>query len=153
MKKYLRYLFSIVLIALVGVGIWAFMVYCEGEKPVIVLNQDINMIGQKTTFIITCIDRKSGLRNVSVDMSQDGKKYTLSSLTLPQRGANRETLIIDVFPEKLKLHDGAATVGISVTDYSLRKNTTVTSMDWRKTEALQPCMSPEFHLRRLTRLT
>ena len=74
MKKYLRYLFSIVLIALVGVGIWSFMVYCEGEEPVIILNQDINVIGQKTTFVITCIDRTSGLRNVSVDISQGGKK-------------------------------------------------------------------------------
>jgi len=73
MKKFLRYLFSIVLIALVGVGIWAFMVYCEGEEPEIILSRDIKMIGQETTFDVTCIDRKSGLRNVSVDILQDGK--------------------------------------------------------------------------------
>lgn len=125
MKKYLRYLFSIVLIALVGVGIWAFMVYCEGEEPEIILNRDIKMIGQETTFDVICIDRKSGLRNVSVDISQDGKEYTLGSLNLPQRGVNKETLTIDVFPEDLKLHDGTATIDITVTDHSLRKNTTV----------------------------
>ncbi|MBW2599775.1 MAG: M23 family metallopeptidase [Deltaproteobacteria bacterium] len=125
MKKYLRYLFSIVLIALVGVGIWAFMVYCEGEEPEIILNRDIKMIGQETTFDVICVDRKSGLRNVSVDISQDGKKYTLSSLNLPQRGVNKETLTVDVFPEDLKLHDGTATIDIIVTDHSLRKNTTV----------------------------
>ncbi|MBW2650891.1 MAG: hypothetical protein JRC66_07810, partial [Deltaproteobacteria bacterium] len=78
MNKYLRYLFFIVLIALVGVGIWAFMVYYEGEDPEIILSRDIKMIGQQTTFDVICIDRKSGLRNVSVDISQDGKKYTLS---------------------------------------------------------------------------
>ncbi|MEA1971246.1 MAG: M23 family metallopeptidase, partial [Thermodesulfobacteriota bacterium] len=89
------------------------------------LNRDIKMIGQETAFDITCIDRKSGLRNVSVDISQDGKKYTLSSLNLSQKGANKETLTVNVFPEELKLHDGTATVGISATDYSLRKNTTV----------------------------
>ena len=123
MKKFLRYLFSIVLIALVGVGIWAFMVYCEGEEPEIILSRDIKMIGQETTFDVTCIDRKSGLRNVSVDILQDGKKHTLGSLNLPQRKTNKETLTIDVFPEDLKLHDGTATIEIIVTDHSLRKNT------------------------------
>ena len=123
MKKFLRYLFSIVLITLVGAGIWAFMTYCEGEEPEIILNRDIKMIGQKTTLVITCIDRKSGLRNVSVDISQDGKKYTLGSLSLSEREVNKKTLTIDVFPEDLKLHDGAATIDIVVTDHSLRKNT------------------------------
>jgi len=123
MKKYLRYLFSIVLIALVSVGIWAFMVYWEGENPEIILSRDIKMIGQETTFDVTCIDRKSGLRNVSVDILQDGKKYTLGSLNLPQKKINKETLTIDVFPEELKLHDGTATIEIIVTDHSLRKNT------------------------------
>lgn len=123
MNKYLRYLFFVVLIALVGVGIWSFMVYCEGEEPEIILSRDIKMIGQETTFDVICIDRKRGLRNVSVDISQDGKKYTLSSLNLPQGGVNKETLTIDVFPEDLKLHDGTATIDITVTDHSLRKNT------------------------------
>ena len=123
MNKYLRYLFFIVLIALVGVGIWAFMIYCEGEEPEILLNRDIKMIGQETTFDVVCIDRKRGLRTVSVDISQDGKKYTLSSLNLPQGGVHKETLAIDVFPEDLKLHDGTAMIDITVTDHSLRKNT------------------------------
>ena len=129
MKKYLQYLFFIVLIALVGVGTWSFMVYFEGEKPAIILDQDVKMIGQETTLGITCIDRKSGLRNVYVDISQDGKKYTLSSLNLPQKGIEKETLTVNVFPEEMKLHDGAATIDISVTDYSLRKNTTVSTFE------------------------
>ena len=123
MKKYLKHLLFVVLIALVGAGIWSFVIYCEGEEPEIILNRDIKMIGQETTFDVICIDRKSGLRNVSVDISQDGKKYTLSSLNLPQRGINKETLTVDVFPEDLKLLDGTATIDITVTDHSLRKNT------------------------------
>ncbi|MEA3487397.1 MAG: M23 family metallopeptidase [Thermodesulfobacteriota bacterium] len=141
MKKYLKYLLSIVLIGLVGVGIWAFMVYCEGEDPEIILNRDIKMIGQETAFDITCIDRKSGLRNVSVDISQDGKKYTLNSLNLPQKGVNKETLTVNVFPEELKLHDGTATVGISATDYSLRKNTTVRAFEV-VIDTIPPSISP-----------
>jgi len=129
MNKYLRYLFSIVLIALVGVGIWSFMIYCEGEDPEIVLSRDIGMIGQKTTFDITCADRKSGIRSASVNISQDGKKYTVGSLNLPARGTMQETLTIDLFPEDLKLHDGGATVEISVTDFSLRKNTRVATFE------------------------
>ncbi|MBW2631225.1 MAG: M23 family metallopeptidase [Deltaproteobacteria bacterium] len=129
MKKYLKYLFFVVLIAIVGAGIWSFMIYCEGEKPEVILNRNIKMIGLETTFDVICIDRKSGLRNVSVDISQDGKKYTLNSLNLPQKGVNKETLTVNVFPEELKLHDGTATVGISTTDYSLRKNTTVRAFE------------------------
>ncbi|MCD6487448.1 MAG: M23 family metallopeptidase [Syntrophobacterales bacterium] len=129
MNKFLRYLLFIMLIALVGGGIWSFMVYFEGEEPEIILNRDIKMIGQETAFDITCIDRKSGLRNLSVNISQGGKKYTLSSLNLPQKGINKETIKVNVFPEELKLHDGIATIDIAVTDYSLRKNTTVRAFE------------------------
>ena len=86
MNKYLRYLLFVVLIAMAGVGTWAFMVYCEGEKPEIQLNRDIKMIGQETTFDVICVDRKRGIRTVSVDISQDGEKYALRSLNLSQEG-------------------------------------------------------------------
>ncbi|MDD5723624.1 MAG: M23 family metallopeptidase [Syntrophales bacterium] len=118
-----------VLIALIGVGVWAFMVYCEGEVPGIVLNKDIKAIGQKTTFDVTFTDMKSGIRNASVEILQDGKKETLGSLTLSERGVDKETLAISVFPEVLKLHDGTATINVSVTDYSLRKNTRIATFE------------------------
>ncbi len=129
MRKYLRFLGLFVLIALTGVGVWSFIVYCEGEDPDIVLSRNISMIGQKTTFDITFADRKSGIRSVSVDILQDGKKDTLGSLTLPARGTIQETLTIDLFPKDLKLHDGTATINISVTDFSLRKNTRVAAFE------------------------
>jgi len=129
MKKYLRFLFFVLLIALAGVGGWSFMVYFEGEEPEILLNRDIKMIGQETTFDVTCIDRKSGLRSASVNISQDGKKYTVGSLNIPQKGVNKETMTISVFPEDLKLHDGTATIDMSVTDYSLRKNKRVVTFE------------------------
>lgn len=129
MKKSLKYLSAVVLIALVCLGIWAFMVYCEGEDPAILLNRDVIMIGQKTTFDITVIDKKSGIRNVYVDISQDGKKHTVNALNLPEKGINTETLNVNIVPEDLGLHDGTATFGISVTDYSLRKNTTTSEFE------------------------
>jgi len=123
MRKYLRVLGLAVLVALTCVGIWLCLVYCEGEDPEIVLSRNIKMIGQETTFDITCTDRKSGLRSVSVTISQDGGKNTIGSLNLPERGIMQETLTIDLFPKDLKLRDGEATVEISVIDFSLRKNT------------------------------
>jgi len=129
MNKYLRYLLFIVLVAVVGAGIWAFLVYCEGEKPEIQLSRDVKMIGQETTFDVMCIDEKRGIRNVSVDIVQNGKKYTLNSLNLPQEGVHKETLAIDIFPQDLKLHDGTATLNITVTDHSFRKNTTAVAFE------------------------
>jgi len=129
MRKFLRFLFYLLLIALVGVGVWFFMVYFEGEKPEILSDRDIKMIGQETTFDITCIDRKSGLRSGSVAISQDGEKYTLGSLNFPGRGVSKKTMTIGVFPEDLKLHDGTATIDMSVTDYSLRKNKQVVTFE------------------------
>ncbi|MBW2673971.1 MAG: M23 family metallopeptidase [Deltaproteobacteria bacterium] len=123
MRKYLRFLGLAVLVVLTCAGIWLCMVYCEGEDPEIVLSKNIKMIGQRTTFDITCNDRKSGIRSISVDIVQDGEKDTLESLNLPARGTMQETLTIDLLPEDLKLHDGNATIEISVIDFSLRKNT------------------------------
>ncbi|MBW2560619.1 MAG: hypothetical protein JRE40_07170, partial [Deltaproteobacteria bacterium] len=123
MRKYLRFLGLAVLVVLTCAGVWLCMVYCEGEDPEIVLSKDIKMIGQRTTFDITCNDRKSGIRSISVDIVQDGEKDTLESLNLPARGTMQETLTIDLLPEDLKLHDGNATIEISVIDFSLRKNT------------------------------
>ncbi|MEA2014965.1 MAG: M23 family metallopeptidase, partial [Thermodesulfobacteriota bacterium] len=124
MKKILMYMLAVVSVALACVGILTFMVYCEGEKPAIILNQDIVMIGQETAFNIAFVDNESGLRTIYVDISQDGKKYILGSRDLPRRGVHKEALTFNILPEKMKLHDGTATIGISVTDYSLRKNTT-----------------------------
>ncbi|MDO9516311.1 MAG: hypothetical protein Q7J01_09480, partial [Syntrophales bacterium] len=129
MKKFLRFLFFVLLIALAGWGIWFFMVYFEGEEPEILLSRDIKMIGQETAFDITCSDRKSGIRSASVTISQGEKQYTVGSLTLPGRGAHIKTIPISVLPEDLNLHDGAATIDISVTDYSLRKNKQVVAFD------------------------
>jgi len=122
MRKFLMFLFYFLLIALIGVGVWFFMVYFEGEKPEILSDRDITMIGQKTTFDVTCTDRKSGLRSASVTISQDGKQYTIGTLNFPGKGVSKKTMSISVFPEDLKLHDGTATIDISVTDYSFRKN-------------------------------
>ncbi|TFG89675.1 MAG: hypothetical protein E4H15_08930, partial [Syntrophobacterales bacterium] len=118
------------------------MVYFEGEKPEILLSRGIKMIGQETTFDVTCIDRKSGLRSASVNILQDGKQYTVGSLTLPKRGINKETMTISVFPENLKLHDGTATIDMSVTDYSLRKNKQVLTFEV-VIDTVPPQISPE----------
>jgi murein DD-endopeptidase MepM/ murein hydrolase activator NlpD len=87
------------------------------------LSKDIKLIGQRTIFDITCIDRGSGIRNVSVAISQDGKRNIVASHDLPKRGVTQETLSVDLRPADLNLHDGEATVAISATDFSLMKNT------------------------------
>jgi murein DD-endopeptidase MepM/ murein hydrolase activator NlpD len=129
MQKYQRVMILAGLIVLAGVGIWAFLTYFEGEDPEIVLSKDIGAIGQRTVFDVTCTDRKSGIRSAFVSILQDGKTTAVASVDIPARGKTRETLSIDLRPADLKLHDGAATVVITVIDYSLRKNRGSTTIE------------------------
>ncbi len=123
MRKFIRSVFFVLLVTIVGAGIWLYTVYYEGEKPEIVLSSEIKTIGLKTVFEINCTDKKSGIRSASVAISQDGKKTSLAAVTVPARGKMTEVISIDLRPMDIRLHDGDATVEISVTDFSLRKNT------------------------------
>ncbi len=123
MRRYLKVLGLVVLLPLIGSGIWLLLVFYEGEDPAILLNRGIEVVGQKTIFDITCTDEKSGIRSVSVTISQDGKRSIIESVNLAARGTRQKIIPIDLRPSDLKLHDGEARVDISVTDFSFRKNT------------------------------
>lgn len=122
MKRYLKILAFVVLFMVIISGIWLFLIYCEGETPQISLSRDIKVIGQRTVFDVTCTDEKSGIRSVTVTISQDSKRIIFESVELPERGTLRKVVPIDLRPADLKLDDGDATIDISVIDYSLRKN-------------------------------
>ena len=59
-------------IALAGAAFWAFNTVLEFEKPSVVLKGDVSTIGQSSALGLTVADRKSGIRSVSVTISQDG---------------------------------------------------------------------------------
>lgn len=129
MHQKLKLLFLIfsVLITILVIGFFA--VFYEGEKPLIKLSEDITIIGRNSTFNILFSDRKSGLRSISVKISQDGKERTVVSSDFRAKGFLEKTIAVKVDHKSLKLHDGNATLRISALDYSLRKNSTIVSID------------------------
>jgi murein DD-endopeptidase MepM/ murein hydrolase activator NlpD len=121
-KKFIRYFLIFIVLVLAGSAAWLYTYYYESETPFVKLNKDIKTIGRVTNFNIILGDAKSGLRNITVAISQEGKKHILYSQDFTTRGTSEETVAITLDTQKLNLHDGAATVDIAAVDFSLRKN-------------------------------
>jgi len=124
MKNAKQYLIILSVILILGGCWWFFSTYYEGEKPVLKLSQTIDTIGQKKLVDITATDKKRGLRNIVVIISQNGEKHTLYSEGFPTKGIKEKTFNIEIDPKNLKLREGEAMINISAVDYSLRKNRT-----------------------------
>ncbi|MDO9529033.1 MAG: M23 family metallopeptidase [Syntrophales bacterium] len=122
MKNAKQYLIILSVILILGGCWWLFSTYYEGEKPVLKLSQTIDTIGQKKLVDITATDKKRGLRNIVVIISQNGEKHTLYSEDFPTKGIKEKTFNIEIDPKNLKLREGEAVINISAVDYSLRKN-------------------------------
>ncbi len=116
------------LVALAGVAFWAFNTVLEFEKPSIVVKNDVSTIGQAKAVDLTVADGKSGLRSLSVSISQDGKDTVLFSKTYP-KGTPEESLSIEVNPRGRGLKDGPATITASAEDHSWLKNREVLSIE------------------------
>ena len=126
MKTYKFYIIAILCFVIVGVGWWFLSSYGEWGKPVITLDPEINAIGrQKKAVQMTFTDQSRGLRNTSVSISQDNQEQILSSKNYPTPGTKEENLSLTIDPIALKLHNGPATLNVTVIDYSIWKNKTV----------------------------
>jgi len=127
MRKKLNLLFLISAVALVMLAIVFWVVFYEGEKPLITVSKDIQIIGRNSTFDITCSDMKSGLRHISVSIAQDGTERVIHAADFTTKGHRRETVSVQIDYKALQLHDGTALLQIAATDRSLRENRTVIS--------------------------
>jgi murein DD-endopeptidase MepM/ murein hydrolase activator NlpD len=121
-------LFFGLVIVLTGSAFWAFNTILEFEKPVIVLKDDLSTIGTRKTAALTVSDQKSGIRSVSVIVSQEGREQVVFSSSFPG-GTKEETLNLDINPRTLSLKDGPATIGITVEDHSFLKNRAVLAVE------------------------
>jgi murein DD-endopeptidase MepM/ murein hydrolase activator NlpD len=117
----------VALIIIAGICWLYFGNYLEREKPSIKLSQDISSIGKQKKLEITFSDQKSGLSQITVEIIQDNKNYILSAENIPFRGDRLKILSLTIDTVALKLHDGAALIKFTATDYSLFKNQTISS--------------------------
>ena len=112
-------------VIVIGGGWWFFNSIGEGEKPVIKFGEEIISIGRQKAINISFGDLKTGLRSISVTLSQENKSHVLTASTFPQKGVKNKPVTVIVAPLDLKLHDGPAMLTVSAVDYSLRKNETI----------------------------
>ncbi|MEA3471237.1 MAG: M23 family metallopeptidase [Thermodesulfobacteriota bacterium] len=121
-KKFIRYFLILIALVLTGAAVWLYNYYYESETPFVKLSKDIQTIGRVANFKIILGDRKSGLRDITVAISQEGEKRILHSQGFKTRGTGEETVDITIDTQKLNLRDGTATIDIAAVDFSLRKN-------------------------------
>jgi murein DD-endopeptidase MepM/ murein hydrolase activator NlpD len=115
-------------IALAGTALWAFNTVLEFEKPAIDLKEDLSTIGQGRSIALTVSDQKSGIRNVSVTISQEGKDQVVLSENYPG-GTKELALSPELNLRGLHLKDGPATITITAEDHSWLKNRTTLAVE------------------------
>ena len=120
-------LISIILgVFLGGIGIAAFLLFFEGESPVVNLEQTRDQIGKKGVIHYSVTDGKSGLRNITISGIQGSATKVLHSVTFPRSSytgkigpaETSETVTFDT--KKEGFIDGPMTIKFEASDYSLR---------------------------------
>lgn len=140
MKKSGTKVVFMLVILLVAAAIWGIYAFLDWEKPQIIADKSIATIGQLKLMDIRFIDEKTGLRHISITLSQDNISPTLSEVDFQEKGTVDKTLHIEVIPKNLKIHDGEAMLHITATDFSPLKNTA--SLDMQVTiDAVPPRIS------------
>ncbi len=110
---------GLALVGLVLLG-WLALGSIDGEEPWVQAPEDLALVGPKTAFTIKTGDRRSGLKEVKVTVSQGGKNHVVLSRTFPPGGeAGSEVEVhITLKPKAMGLQDGKATLTITATDRS-----------------------------------
>jgi len=119
-------LISFLFILILGGGA-AFFLFFEGEIPIIDLQQTGAFIGEKGTITYSVSDAQSGIQTVSVWGRQGDVSKKLYSIAYPRSrftGAigpreDRKTINFDV--KKEGFLDGAMTITVEATDFSMRR--------------------------------
>lgn len=114
----------IILAGLSGAGV---ILFFEGEAPTLSLNLPSSYIGAESTIVLVAQDRKSGLKDLKLTITQGNKNLELFADTYPRSGyigvigATEETKEITLNPKKAGLINGPAVISLHGSDYSARR--------------------------------
>ncbi len=121
-----HFLLTSFLFILLLAGAAVFILFFEGEKPVITLQQSSAFLGKNAVVNYTVTDTKSGIQSIFVYGSQGNVRKILYSVSFPRTRytgtigplEHSETVTFDV--QKEGFIDGAMTLTVEATDFSLR---------------------------------
>ncbi|HPC03497.1 MAG TPA: M23 family metallopeptidase [Syntrophales bacterium] len=122
MKHWVRNGGIVLLVVLIVAAAWFAYPLLEGEAPVCALDPDFQVMGQHKAFRVLASDRKSGLRSITVALTQGEKRHVLKTAEFPGKGVRSQTLSVDIAAKDLGLKNGEALLEIAAEDHSLRKN-------------------------------
>jgi len=94
----------------------------EWEKPLVALDADLTIIGQKKEVAVTFTDARSGIRDFKVTIVQNQSEFGVASMDFPGKGTFEKTVNLQIEPKKLGIKDGQAVLKIEVRDFSPLKN-------------------------------
>lgn len=121
-----RLLLTTFLSVLIIGGAAVFILFFEGEKPLVNLQQSSAFLGKNAVVKYTVTDTKSGIHTISVYGTQGEVKKLLHSSSFPRTRytgtigprESSETVTFDVQEEGFA--DGPMTLSVEATDFSLR---------------------------------
>lgn len=114
-----RFLIVAALIVLSIFGGLVFHFFFEGEDPSLTLSPEPRAIGKQTTFTVSSEDRRSGLKEIKVEVIQGGRAVSVLVESLP-RGLHKAEKRVEIVPSSLGLQEGDATLRVVVRDRSWR---------------------------------
>lgn len=121
-----RFLWISFLVILLIAGAAIFILFFEGEKPVVNLQQSSSFLGKTGTIEYSVVDTESGIQSVAVWGIQENTKKLLHSAAYPRTkytgliGPREETQSIEVNVEKEGFRDGPMTIMVEAIDFSMR---------------------------------
>jgi murein DD-endopeptidase MepM/ murein hydrolase activator NlpD len=121
-----RFLGTGFFVMLLMAGAAIFILFFEGERPVINLQQSSAFVGKNGKFHYTVIDAKSGIHTINVWGIQDNVKKMLHAVSNPRTkytgaaGPQEDTGTITFDVKKEGFKDGPMSIMIEATDFSLR---------------------------------
>lgn len=94
----------------------------EGQAPEISFDRDFKALGGHPSLTLTVADPASGLRYVTIRLSQNNHEVTLAEESFEKTTAekSRQYDVGRLIAEKYKIQDGPAILSVSAADYAFR---------------------------------
>jgi len=121
-----RFLFLTLLLLLIAGSVGGYVLFFEGEKPLIDLEGTNPFIGQNSVIMYQITDAKSGIRHIRISGTQGAVEKEIYSKTIPRTtykgsvGPREIHNSIDFNAKKAGFSDGKLTLTVEAQDFSLR---------------------------------